>query len=94
MSARTTFSARAALIERQIRAAMRDADTDHIPLYPELRACPAPSAERILAIFADVDRHELRRNGHLIQTFEADLSPLHQQVLNLLGVPETAYTTT
>src|SRR6266480_1904997 len=31
-----------ALIERQIRTAMRDTNTHHIPLYPELRACPAP----------------------------------------------------
>jgi transposase len=83
-----------ALIERQIRTAMRDANTAHIPLYPELRACPSPAAERILEIFADVSRHELHRNGRLVQTFEADLSPLQQQVLDLLGVPPTAYTTT
>jgi len=42
----------AALIERQIRAAMKTASTRDIPLYPELRACPVPSAERILEIFA------------------------------------------
>src|SRR6266540_4255078 len=83
-----------ALIERQIRTAMRDANTDHIPLYPELRPRPSPAAERILEIFADVSRHELHRNGRLVQTFEADLSPLQQQVLDLLGVPPTAYTTT
>jgi hypothetical protein len=83
-----------ALIEREIRASMRRAHTAHIPLYPELRACPSPSAERILAIFTDVTRHELHRNGQLVQTFEANLSPLQQQVLDLLSVPETAYTTT
>ncbi len=81
-----------ALIEREIRTAMRRADTSDIPLYPELRACPAPSAERILAVFAEVTRHELHRNGRLVQTFEADLSPLQQQILDLLGVPATAYT--
>src|SRR6266498_1286957 len=52
-----------ALIERQIRTAMRQAATADIPLYPELRACQAPSAERILAVFADITRHELHRNG-------------------------------
>jgi transposase len=81
-----------ALIERQIRAGMHRADIAHIPLYPELRACPSPSAERILAIFTDITRHELRRNGKRIQTFEPDLNPLQQQVLDLLGVPATAYT--
>ena len=38
---------------------MKAAATTDIPLYPELRACAAPSAERILAVFADLTRHEL-----------------------------------
>ncbi len=81
-----------ALIERQIRNAMKTADTTTIPLYPELRACPAPSAERILAVFADLTRHELHHNGQLLQTFEAELSPLQQQILHLLDVPTATYT--
>jgi transposase len=81
-----------ALIERQIRNAMRQAQTSDIPLYPELRACEAPSAERILAVFADLTRHELHRDDRLVQTFEAELTPLQQQILDLLDVPDTAYT--
>jgi transposase len=81
-----------ALIERQIRTAMKAAATTNIPLYPELRACEAPSAERIFAVFADLTRHELHRDGQLLQTFEAELTPLQQQILDLLGVPATAYT--
>ena len=80
-----------ALIERQIRTAMKAAATTDIPLYPELRACEAPSAERILAVFADLTRHELHRDGELVQTFEAELNPLQRQILDLLGVPDTAY---
>jgi hypothetical protein len=70
---------------------MRDAATRDIPLYPELRACQAPSAERILAVFADLTRHELHRDGRPVQTFEPELTPLQQQILDLLGVPATAY---
>jgi transposase len=81
-----------ALIEREIRTAMKEASTRHIPLYPELRACPAPSAERILEIFTDLTRHELHRDGRLVQTFEPKLNPLQQQVLDLLGVPADSYT--
>ena len=81
-----------ALIERQIRTAMKAAATADIPLYPELRACEAPSAERILTVFADLTRHELHHDGRLVQTFEAELTPLQQQILDLLGVPDTAYT--
>jgi len=80
-----------ALIERQIRTAMKAAATTDIPLYPELRACEAPSAERILAVFADLTRHELHRDGELVQTFEAELNPLQRQILDLLGIPDTAY---
>jgi transposase len=39
-----------ALLEREIRTAMAAAHTRDIPLYPELRACTAPSAERLLEI--------------------------------------------
>ena len=80
-----------ALIEREIRTAMRTADTADIPLYPELRACEAPSTERILTVFADITRHELHSQGQLVQTFEHELTPLQQQILDLLGIPATAY---
>jgi len=80
-----------ALIERQIRTAMHNANQSNIPLYPELRACQTPSAERIFAVFADLTRHELHRNGELVQTFEPELTPLQQQILDLLGVPDSAY---
>lgn len=82
-----------ALIERQIRTAMAAAHAAAIPLYPEFRRCSAPSTERIVEIFTDLTRHELRRNGQLVQTFQPELSPLHLQVLQLLDVPTTAYTT-
>ena len=80
-----------ALIERQIRTAMTAAHAADIPLYPEFRGCAAPSTERIVEIFADLTRHELRRDGQLVQTFQPELSPLHQQVLELLDVPTTSY---
>lgn len=80
-----------ALIERQIRIAMKTANTRDIPLYPELRACPAPSAERILEIFTDLTRHELHNDGQHVQSFEVELNPLQQQVLELLNVPATSY---
>jgi transposase len=81
-----------ALIEREIRAAMVNAAARHIPLYPELRACAAPSTARVLEIFANASRHHLISDGRLIQTFPPELSPLQLQVLELLGVPASAYT--
>lgn len=84
-----------ALIEREIRASMKTQGLAGIPLYPELRNCPAPSAPRILEIFNDLQRHELHdanNEDEAIQTFEPDLSDLQLQVLNLLHVPATVYT--
>lgn len=81
-----------ALIERQIRTAMAAAGTSAIPLYPELRACTAPSAERILALFNDVTRHELHHDGQVVQTFHPELTALQEQVLELLQIPTTNYT--
>jgi hypothetical protein len=83
----------AALIERQIRTAMKTAGIARLPSYPEFRGCAAPSADRIFEIFAHVQRHELRdQAGTLLQVFEPELTPLQLKILDLLDVPATAYT--
>ena len=82
----------AALIEREVRTGMRQAAINNIPLYPEFRDCAAPSTERILEIFATVARHQLRRDGALVQTFEPELTAQQLQVLDLLGLSPNAYT--
>ncbi|TWP32704.1 hypothetical protein [Leekyejoonella antrihumi] len=72
---------------------MARAALNNIALYPEFRNCTAPSTERILEIFATVARHQLHRDdGTLVQTFEPELTAQQQQVLELLGLPQTAYT--
>ncbi|MBU2602236.1 MAG: hypothetical protein KKA32_08730 [Actinobacteria bacterium] len=73
---------------------MKAAGLGGIPLYPELRDCPCPSAPRILEIFHDVQRHQLTSEGRVVQTFEPQLTPLQQQVLELLHVPASVYTGT
>ena len=81
-----------ALIEREIRTSMKTAGLTGIPLYPELRNCTAPSADRILEIFTGIQRHHLTSDGTIVQTFEPDLTPLQRQVLDLLHVPASIYT--
>jgi len=81
-----------ALIEREIRTSMSNQGLAGIPLYPELRNCPAPSAPRILEIFDDVQRHQLiDDDGQIVQTFEPELTDLQQQVLDLLHIPASVY---
>jgi hypothetical protein len=80
-----------ALIEREIRTSMKTEGLTGIPLYPELRNCPTPSAPRILEIFDDVQRHQLINQDQIVQTFESQLTPLQQQVLDLLHIPASNY---
>ena len=81
-----------ALLEREIRKAMERRHLTQLSLYPEDRACRAPTATRIFAIFGGLARHLLLRDGAPVQAFPPQLSPLQLQVLDLLGVPATAYT--
>ena len=84
-----------ALIEREIRGAMKAAQRASIPLYPELRECAAPSAHRVLEIFAHVTRHVLRgADGTVVRIYEPTLTPPQLQVLELLGIPASAYAAT
>jgi len=80
-----------ALIERELRQAMRLRRIDELPIYPEQRQCAHPTTEQILRLFTLTQRHKLTQAGRTLQVFEADLTPLQQQVLMLLGVPESAY---
>jgi transposase len=80
-----------ALIERQIRASMTATGHETISLYPEERDCPAPSAARVLDIFADLARHHLHQDGRAVQTFDPQLDNRQRAVLRLLDIRPTAY---
>jgi len=80
-----------ALIEREIRRAMAAGSADALPLYPEDRACRAPTAARVLEIFSGLARHHLVADGLILRVFEPELSALQRQVLDLLGVSPGAY---
>lgn len=81
-----------ALLEREVRRAMERRGVKKLPLYPEERACKAPSAERLLEIFGPVQRALLyNKRGVLIQRFEPELNLLQQRILGLLGVPAAAF---
>lgn len=80
-----------ALIEREVRLAMRNRNIDQIPIYPEARACKRPTTEHILRLFAHVERHTLLAAGNPIRSFEPTLTDLQRTVLSLAGVPLSAY---
>ncbi len=80
-----------ALLEREVRRGMAREKLDRLPLYPEERECKAPSTERILDLFAPLQRHRLRRKGRLVQIFEPDLNDLHRQILGLMRLPPALF---
>lgn len=80
-----------ALIERELRRAMAATNTEELALYPEDRTCRAPTASRVLEMFAHVSRYRLFQDGQLVQTFAPELTPLQLKILDLLGIPVATY---
>ncbi|WP_249020019.1 hypothetical protein [Conexibacter sp. S30A1] len=80
------------LIERELRQAMARREIRELPLYHEQRACTAPTTARVYEQFASVQRHQLTSQGQHLKTFDPKLTELQQQLLNLLDVPASAYT--
>ena len=80
-----------ALIERELRLAMKREAIEHRPLYPEQRQCVHPTTEQVLRLFSLAQRHTLINGASPVQVFDAELTDLQHQVLKLLGVPLAAY---
>ena len=80
------------LIERELPAAMTREQITDLPLYHEHRSCTAPTAARVFDHLTPIQRHHLTRDRHTVQTFEPQLTPLQTQLLDLLAVPASAYT--
>ncbi len=62
-----------------------------IPLYPEERACRAPTPDKLLGLFENLRRHRLFNSGQPIKTFWDELTDVQRLVLDLLGISTTVY---
>ena len=80
-----------ALIERELRLAMKRERIAELPIYPEQRPCQRPTTEQILRLFSLAERHTLLSEGRYVQVFNPQLTDLQRQVLSLSGVPHQAY---
>ena len=80
-----------ALIERELRQAMARNQLEQLPLYPEQRKCKRPTTEQTLRLFSLTERHTLVQGGHLVKVFQPEFTDLQRQVLDLLGVPISAF---
>jgi len=80
-----------ALLERDLHRAMAREEIGELPLYPEERKTPRPTAEQVLRLFSPAQRHRLYREGKEVEVFSPTLTDLQTQVLTLLGVPQSVY---
>jgi transposase len=80
-----------AIIERELRLAMKRENIAELPLYPEQRDCARPTTEQILRLFSLAERHQLMQDGKTLQIFDVQLTELQHHVLALLGVSEGAF---
>lgn len=80
-----------ALIERELRRAMVREGIESLPIYPEERLSAHPTAEQVFRLFSLAQHHTLTYDGVPLKTFFAELSPLQEQVLDLLGIPTKTY---
>jgi len=54
---------------------------------------PPPSAERVLEVFASLQRHDLWAGDRRVQTFQPQLDALQKRIVTLLGMPSAEFTT-
>jgi transposase len=83
----------AALLERQLRNAMREHGLSQIQILPEDRPSATPTIEQVVRVFDSCARHLLlSQKDELVQTFSDPLTPIQKQILSLLAISTADYT--
>lgn len=80
------------LIERRIRLEMAKQQIERLPMRPAGMHTTQPTWRTIMDTFHGVHLASIERSGKVIQTTLKGLRDLHQQILRLLKVPITVYT--
>jgi transposase len=79
------------LIERMVRKEMDKRQVESIPIYPENRPCKAPTADKLLELFADVRLQYICKGASVIQTVPDALTHIQRLVLGLMGMKPEEY---
>jgi len=81
-----------ALIERQLRITMKEKSLPHIQILPEDRPSATPTSEQLVRVFNSRAKYLLlTKEGHLAQVFTDPLTPIQQQILDLLSISPRVY---
>jgi transposase len=80
-----------ALLERELRQAMKREGVEALPMYPEGRPCRWPTARRLIDLFEPVQRHRLAHGKGSPEITVTELTRLQRRLLKLLGQPRRDY---
>ena len=80
-----------ALVERELREGMKRDGVAELPIYPEEHQSHRPTAEQVFRLFAHPTRTVLVLAGKEVRSIDFALTDLQRQVLQLMGVPASAY---
>jgi transposase len=81
-----------ALLEREVRQRMREAEIESLPLRPENRPCTKPTSELILQVLQGQRRHRLLdAAGTEVYCFHDPVSEVARSVFSLLRIDCSAY---
>ena len=80
-----------ALLERELRQAMRRKEVESLPLYPEGRPCRWPTARRVIDLLEPVQRHTLTQGKRPAAVLVTELTRAQRRILNLLRLSPNDY---
>jgi len=80
-----------ALLERQVRQALKSQKHKPLKLYPEDRDAPHPTTSQILKTFAGLSTYAIEREGGVAEEYRDELSDVQRSVLALMGMDEVLF---
>ena len=81
----------AAIVQRQLRKAMKVNGIQALQTLPEQRYSETPTWEQIQRLFANHAKYELTKSKKLMATFWDELNETQRQILELLEIPIDEY---
>jgi transposase len=80
-----------AVIERRIRSRMKNEEIKALPIYPEDRPAPHPTAKKIFDLFEGISIYKLFSADRIKGEYRDNLNEIQCKVLSLLGIKEKDY---
>ncbi|MBW8036706.1 MAG: IS1634 family transposase, partial [Planctomycetes bacterium] len=74
-----------AIIEREVRAKMKEWEIKTLPIYPEFRDAFHPTTSKILSVFEGISSYQVR-NASTIKEFRDSLTQTQEQILSMLNI--------